>query len=105
MPPKDQAAQFPLRALELELRRIPVAATSPQLAAMRLQWWRRAIDQVQAIVEDESLAHDPSALPPAHAVVHAVAHLAYERKHVMDFELLSGLFEANVSLDAPHFLS
>lgn len=45
-PPEGRAMLFPLYAFNLELAKAPWVTSEPQLAEIRLQWWREAIAEI-----------------------------------------------------------
>jgi len=47
-PPEARAVLFALYAFNLEVARAPWVTAEPLIAAMRLQWWRDALDEIAA---------------------------------------------------------
>lgn len=58
-PPEARAVLFPLYAFNLEVARAPYVTEEPTIAEMRLQWWRDALEEIDA--GREPRAHEVAA--------------------------------------------
>ena len=47
-PRRERRALVALYAFNVELARVQVAVTEPTLGAIRFQWWREALDEIEA---------------------------------------------------------
>ena len=45
-PPAAREVLFPLYAFNIEVARAPVVTNEPEIAAIRLAWWREALDEI-----------------------------------------------------------